>query len=744
MIINLNELKGASVAKVGGKAFNLGKLSDMGVNIPHGFVITTDIFNDMSQTNASQIITEFDKLNTKYVAVRSSAIAEDGKRAAWAGQLDTFLNVTKEDLLNKIQACWDSINNPRAQVYAKSNGYNIEELKVAVIVQEMVQSEISGVAFSVNPVSQNQDNIVIEAVLGLGEAIVSGAVTPDTYVLDKKLNILNKTISTQHKMFSMDDGATEWADLDTEESTSPKLPNEQMKRLGQTVLDIETQFGYPVDVEWAIVADKIYITQTRPITTLNEISSPRPLYEPGTKIFRWGPIPGQWFYIAEYTQSLFMDLDDKYIIQDFPEANILIKDKEIVWLIAHEEFYSFCNGLFTKVLANTNSLDKLDAEWEASINVLLSFETTISSLSIDSFSDLKITLKDYQKYILDFWKPTLAAEFAGYGTEEVIKDLLAQYIDDERELGKAIQVLTTPTSPSFFQQADVELIETDDLKAYASKYYWLDNGYAGVKILDENYFDSMKQNLSNKIVDTLSTRINQNQVERAEWIDKYQIGKDALQACDLAIKIILQQDRRKAVMMRTQHFKELLAKKISDKWHISLDQLKYVSIKEIAESETIDTLKVLIAKRDSGTLGLAQSHDDTLFRFYTEDKTDHYWRHYLTDKNVDIEAGLRGLVASRSSIIRARGKVQIVNNPSEENFEEGSILVTQMTSPDYIHLMKKSAGIITDAGGLTCHAAILSRELGIPCIVGTRNATQVLNSGDMVEMDTHGGTIRVL
>ncbi len=206
------------------------------------------------------------------------------------------------------------------------------------------------------------------------------------------------------------------------------------------------------------------------------------------------------------------------------------------------------------------------------------------------------------------------------------------------------------------------------------------------------------------------------------------------------------QDRRKAFMMKTQHYKEKILKSFANQYDILVDDMRNISLREIAQARSLKKLKELIAERKAGLLGITQSRDSNIFHFYSAEEVLHFWRHYLVDKQEEIGSDfLRGLVASRSSAIRHRGRVQVVDDPDDpESFIEGSILVTQMTSPAYIQLMKKSSGIITDTGGLTSHAAIISRELGLPCIVGTRFATQTLKTGDLVEMDTHGGTIKVL
>jgi phosphoenolpyruvate synthase/pyruvate phosphate dikinase len=223
------------VKQVGGKAAALARLIKGGFKVPDGFVLTEV---------SDQILQQFDKLGTDKVAVRSSAMAEDGAKDAWAGQLDTFLNVTRGEVLDKIRACFDSANSDRAKAYADQK--KISPGKVAVIVQKMIPARVSGVAFSAHPITNDHTKVVIEAVGGLGEKLVSGNVTPDTFITDKK----TAKIVERHL------------------SGKGNLSHEQLRKITETVAKIEKLFSLPVDVEWAYAGQQLFILQSRPITTV--------------------------------------------------------------------------------------------------------------------------------------------------------------------------------------------------------------------------------------------------------------------------------------------------------------------------------------------------------------------------------------------------------------------------------------------------------------------------------------------
>jgi len=210
------------------------------------------------------------------VAVRSSATAEDGAIASWAGELDTFLNTTRENVLEKVRECWSSLFTPRAIFYRHEKGLIDAYVSVAVVIQKMVQSEISGIAFTVHPVTEDPNQMIIEAGFGLGEAIVSGQITPDSYIISKDdMSIFDINIGCQTKQLKVksqkskvDGEANEWIDLSQSEGEKQKLTGRQIMAVAEICQKIEQHYGFPCDIEWAIADEKIYVTQSRPITTL--------------------------------------------------------------------------------------------------------------------------------------------------------------------------------------------------------------------------------------------------------------------------------------------------------------------------------------------------------------------------------------------------------------------------------------------------------------------------------------------
>ena len=319
-IVDVNELRVTDIPIVGGKGANLGELTMAGFPVPNAFVLTTaaydyflengnimdfinseiasiDRTSDQSLTDCAnrirekfeqieiptefkdEIVKSYNKLFPKgkvgFVAVRSSATAEDLPDASFAGQQETYLNVHgEEDLFDKIIKCWSSLFTARAIAYREKQGYAHEDVKLAVVVQKMVNSEVSGIMFTVDPNSGAKE-IVIEAGYGLGEAIVGGEVTPDTYKVDKStMEVKAKRISTQKWKYTKGkDGKTIKEDIPADMEKVQKIDDLRVKEIAEIGRQIEIHYEKPMDMEWCVEDDKVYIVQARPITAVGDIAT---------------------------------------------------------------------------------------------------------------------------------------------------------------------------------------------------------------------------------------------------------------------------------------------------------------------------------------------------------------------------------------------------------------------------------------------------------------------------------------
>jgi len=313
------ELRKEDVAIAGGKGANLGELTHAGIPVPPGFVVTaatydkfikeTGIFDeimdildaiDVNNTKELQeasakikkiildsympddirttIIEAYNALCQRigkedaFVAIRSSATAEDLPEASFAGQQDTFLNIKgTEDVLKYVQKCWASLFESRAIFYREEHNFEHSRVYIAVVVQEMVEAEKAGVMFTVHP-STGEEKILIEGAWGLGEAVVSGSVTPDTYWVDKKTEkVLESVISEKNIMFIKESEAGKTIKVDVPEDLRNKqvLNDDEILALTKMGKRIHDHYGSPQDTEWAIEDEKVYMLQSRPVTTLD-------------------------------------------------------------------------------------------------------------------------------------------------------------------------------------------------------------------------------------------------------------------------------------------------------------------------------------------------------------------------------------------------------------------------------------------------------------------------------------------
>jgi len=240
----LSELSRKDVKIAGGKGANLGELTKAGFRVPNGFVIIASAYSkfypELSAELEKELLAAFRKLGVGKVAVRSSALAEDSPTASFAGQHSSFLDVGGGELLDSVKKCWDSLYTQRAVAY---RGKTKEKLSIAVVVQEMISADKAGVIFTINPVTQDKEQIIIEVVKGLGEKLVSGQVTPANYIVSKGLRILERK------------GAL--------------LSDKELLELAKLAIKVEEHYNYPQDIEFAIKKREVWLVQTRPVTGLH-------------------------------------------------------------------------------------------------------------------------------------------------------------------------------------------------------------------------------------------------------------------------------------------------------------------------------------------------------------------------------------------------------------------------------------------------------------------------------------------
>ena len=313
-VLSLEAIGAGDVDTVGGKGASLGELTGAGLPVPPGFVVTAGTYRTFIEeagiddelfetvdvsvedsaalSNAadraqelilnapfpdslrSEVLDAYDGLGDgeAFVAVRSSATAEDLPDASFAGQQETFLNVTREALLERVRECWASLFTQRAIYYRQKQGFDHSAVNIAVVVQRMVDAEKSGVMFTSHP-STGDPRMIIESAWGLGEAVVSGAVSPDNYVVDRETETVEEATVADKKVMHVRDeetGETVERAVSDDRREQRVLSPDELDRLREMGERVEAHYDAPQDVEWAVYDGEVYMLQSRPITTIDD------------------------------------------------------------------------------------------------------------------------------------------------------------------------------------------------------------------------------------------------------------------------------------------------------------------------------------------------------------------------------------------------------------------------------------------------------------------------------------------
>jgi len=321
-ILWFNKIDKDDIGQVGGKGANLGEMTKIGIPVPPGFIVTTQAYYYFLKENnlkpkikqiltitnpkrpesyqeaaekiqklilhspipgdlAIQIMKAYLKLGKRIkkplVAIRSSATAEDLPEASFAGQQRTFLNIKGEaNVVNKVRACWASLFEGRGIFYREEHNFSHMKVGIAVPVQTMVQSKVSGVTFTADPTGQKNNIILIEAAWGLGDLLVQGEIIPDCYIVDSKTGkIISREINPQKIHLIKKGKKTKKTLVPQYLIKKPKLTDREIKKLAKLCQKIHQHYFFPQDIEWAKEKNKLYIVQTRPITTINKKSKIR-------------------------------------------------------------------------------------------------------------------------------------------------------------------------------------------------------------------------------------------------------------------------------------------------------------------------------------------------------------------------------------------------------------------------------------------------------------------------------------
>lgn len=813
----------------GGKGASLGQMTQTGMPVPPGFVVLADTFErfiketdinieidnilhqvkleamhtvenaseqiqaliksaKMPEDIGAEVLKQFDDLGVEYVAVRSSATAEDSASAAWAGQLDSFLNTTRSDVLNRVQDCWASLFTPRAIFYRFEKDLHKTKISVAVVVQKMVNSEKSGIAFSVHPVTENRNQLIIEAGLGLGEAIVSGQITPDSYVVEKNPRlIIDINISEQAQgLFRAKGGGNKWKDLG-DIGKKQVLDQKEILELSALILKIEDHYGFPCDIEWAFEDGAFFIVQSRPITTL-AVETLREGGEvkvlDGSRKSNLQINPHHYFYLETVPSGYPMDV--AYINLAHVSAPktrygfnagsmcLVFENGGYSIFIEKDKWFDAAKKILDQVLSSDDKVK----EWEDRFNSWIK-EIKLTSELYRHFDfgalDNKTLYGELEK-ILAFENKNGLEDVelvtTNYGTNLIYQELERLLKTINVDVNQTTQVIfrATGSFPLFEYEKEIGKLALDyhkqgrsnislvnlntdedlnkKIKDLLTKYGWLDASLTNPPKSIDSVLNDINDLLSfgSELEDILIKRNKEDldkKTEKERVVKKLLSGLNESQKRTVNFAVTSAELGRLLVdsIMEFIYYRRQIYPEIGRRLGVTENEVKLMTFEEIRQC-LVDNIKPdidLIGTRSKLTVAFVRDNQLSLFSGDEAREVSHELRSMVLEDN----SSLKGEVAFSGG--KVQGIARIVKDVKDMfKVENDNILVSSRTYPDLLPAMKRSTAIVAELGGLLSHAAIVSRELKIPCVVGVKNAIAQINDGDLIEVDSEKGVIKII
>ena len=835
-VLAFQDIDKTHIATVGGKGANLGELSRIsGLRVPVGFCVTTDAFRriladapsvgdrleqlsrltpdghdtiralsaevrliiegvaipDDITTAITRALAQFGE-HAAY-AVRSSATAEDLPTASFAGQQDSYLNITgTASVLQHVRRCWGSMFTERAVTYRMRNGVDHHKVHMAVVVQQMVFPQAAGILFTADPVTGNRKVASIDATFGLGEALVSGLVNADVYTV-RDGEILAKT----------------------KRQEQPVLTDAQIARLAQLGRQIEAHFGRPQDIEWCLADDEFHIVQSRPITTLFPIPvasdgknhvyvsvghqqmmtdafkplgvsmwqliAARPMYEAGGRFF------------VDVTESLASDGGRANLLAVLGKSDPLIGDA--LQTLIEREFIPMVSGAGPSAPPLVPSSAPLETDPAIVAELIARGQASIATLKREIVDQSGPALFDFivahvQEVKRSSADPrSMQAVMAGFEAswwlnakleawigEKNVADTLAQSVPNNvtSEMGLALLhvadvIRPHPAVVAFLQHVDDEefLNQLPGLEggreARDAIMAWLDKyGMRGVGEIDitrprwserpTTLVPLILNNIRNFEPGAGELRFEQGlqaaRKKEQEVLERVRTLPDGDQKAEEVKRMI---DRLRTFV----GYREWPKYFIVNRYFVYKQALK-------GEADRLVQAHVLDEREDAFFLTFQELRDAVRTKMVDqqlirERKEAFRANQSLTPPRVltsegemiagayrrdDVPAGaLVGLAVSAGTI---EGRARVIVDPAKAELETGDILVTTFTDPSWTPLFVSIRGLVTEVGGLMTHGAVIAREYGLPAVVGAERATQLIRDGQRIRVNGTEGYIEIL
>jgi len=412
------------------------------------------------------------------------------------------------------------------------------------------------------------------------------------------------------------------------------------------------------------------------------------------------------------------------------------------------DFARIWNIIKDKIKKDPNYLKKVKKDYEKKFASHKKFFRKINELNLTKVSDNELIglLHKMLEAQIDSMGIAGIIEAIGIESETELKDLLRKEIKEQNNFNKYYIILTAPTKSSFIATEEKELLNVSRkknshklLEKHLEKYYWLNYSYAGPEKLD---FKKLKERIKKIDIKTNETQTNANKQKLIKTLKLSKKTKELLKIIDFSTTW---QDERKVNVLITIGYADKIISEISSRLEIGKKTLYYLCVKDILEVKTLEDiykLKNELKERRKGVFFVMSGDNKEEIVSGKDYKKIKKIKDQINKISKKDDNEIHGSIASGGAAI---GRVKIIKYLNEINkIKKGDILVTSMTRPEFMPAIKKAAAIITDEGGITCHAAIVSRELGIPAVIATKVATKVLKDNMLVEVKANHGVVRIL
>jgi rifampicin phosphotransferase len=835
--------EGLGLSEIGGKGQSLARLASAGLPVPNGFHVTTAAYNDFVARHhledsieaqlatikesadevpddvastiaalftdheiqpeiATGVLQAYHKLGSRAVAVRSSATAEDLPDASFAGQQESFLNVSGNDqLLDAVRRCWASLWTARAITYRRRHHIPADEVSLAVVVQLIVAADAAGIVFTADPVTGDDTLIEINAAWGLGEAVVGGQVTPDTITVDRASGrIMLTLINVKTIMTGLADDGTVTLPVPKDRQATPALTESQAARLADLAIMVEDLFKDPMDIEWCREGDQLYILQARPITTALH---PDPWNDSRSGDFLWTNTnvgeaipdvmtPATWSMVQVFlTDAMATASIPPYVGYGRIGGRIYLNLSVLMTLsaavgVSEKRYRSLTEEVFGRLPddleippVRVHRLDVIRAVLPMGLHVLGEARRDVKVL--DAYLAEHPARCDRRRAeiaavaspveLADLWVDLLNPEFhrVSWMLSAATRSSGASFITTRKRLQRlvgdaAANALTAGLGAQAGQLASLGLLDgleqlaagETDRDTFNRRY-----GHRGPHEFEISLPrpgedpDWIDRQLTERAESTTSYRdlLRAQEQRRSEaWAELE--ARHPVQAQILHhqlhgwAKISRDRERARSEVIRYFWVLRAYALRAGELTGLGDDIffLDKAEIIRVLQGETFSP-KLIKQRRTAYQAYSVMPPYPALIRGTFN---PYVWAAdpkrrsdlFVEGSRDEADVAVRGFPGS-AGVVEA--SVRVISDAADGAvLQSGEVLVTTITNVGWTPLFPRAAAVITDVGAPLSHAAIVARELGIPAVVGCGNATMRLRTGDLVRVDGTAGTVEVL